>query len=374
MLLVFSLILATFGPMGNESLVKVALAQRPSNDIDIRMVSLNHQDFDNTGISHFRFLVAGHIYGSHAADAPRPASTFSNNLPFFQSLDLSMIVLLGDIVWESNEENFDALERNFLSQVTFPIFNAVGNHDLGGNRALYEQHFGPTFFTFQYGSALMIFLDTELSGCSIVGEQRNMLEASLHQARQNEVIHHIFIFMHKVMFADSETLQAIGDPLFLPNDPKACHTSNYSELYAELLLPMAQVKPIYLMAGDVGAWGGNLSPFFQQDPNLHLVTVATGIGDTPKDSVILVTINDAEANFEVLSLTGQPADQIEAYGRTYWETRYWEAHTKKETASLVKIAYIVGGISLVTLSVLAVIARHRAINAKKQRESHLFRP
>ena len=74
------------------------------------------------------------------------------------------------------------------------------------------------------------------------------------------------------------------------------------------------------MAGDTGAYEGNLSPFYEKHPNAPLYTIATGIGDTQQDSVLLVSLDSSDVSFEVISLTGKRFKALETYDSVYWET------------------------------------------------------
>lgn len=340
-----------------EALAERSMTRQLLDDADVSLVSLNHKSFSGEDPSHFRFLVAGHIYGNPGKDDLLPASTLLHNLTLFDSADLSMVIFLGDTVREASAAHFDALDSNLLSRFSFPIFNAVGNHDIG-DRTTYEQRYGPSFYSFRYGPAQMIFLDTELADCAIVGKQRRMLDSAIAHALQDDSIHHIFVFMHKVLFLDGERLLNVGHGLaranvFYRGDDAACSGSNYSEILSSNFWPAAQEKPVYLMAGDVGAWGGNLSPFFHEYPESSLTAIATGIGDTRRDSVVLVTIDGSESQFEVVSLTGQVMRNIDEYGMEYWKTRAWLSimrsflHTPRVFAT---VAFVLISILVITNS------------------------
>ena len=102
--------------------------------------------------SDYSFLLAGHIYGSHNKSI-FPAASLLANIELLNDLKPDFMVLLGDIVSGCNELEFAKLRESFLTKVTFPVFNAVGNHDVPNDdlRVLYEKHFGKTFFSFEVG-------------------------------------------------------------------------------------------------------------------------------------------------------------------------------------------------------------------------------
>jgi len=284
--------------------------------------SMNKISFRVSDPVAYQFLVAGHIYGSHNEDASRPAATLLQNLTAIQQMDLNLIVLLGDSVNDSTPEDYQGLEEKFLNQLDVPVFNAIGNHDIRDNgRSSYEERYGPTYYEFRYGPVKMIVLDTELENCSIVEEQRNMLETALHEASQDSNIAQIFVFMHKVIFIEQfpELLES-ENPQVKPNNGSITCQKNYSSLLEKNFLPAARVKPVYLIAGDAGAYDGNFSPFYEKHPDAPLYTIATGIGDTPQDSVILVSIDRSDTRFEVMSLTGKTFNPLETYDIAYWQS------------------------------------------------------
>lgn len=266
-------------------------------------LSLNGRVLPQPAPESYRFLVAGHIYGSHRDQASHPAATLLENKETLKTIAPSMMILLGDIVPQTSQNDFDILEKQFLSQMPFPIFNAVGNHDVE-ERSIYEQRYGQTFFTFRYGTSQYIFLDTEQGRCEISGIQKTFLETAIDQAAQDKEIAQIFIFMHKVLFFESNFFQRLNmSQKVLPNDRWACaFGGNYQQVAADIFWPAAENKPVYLFAGDVGAWGGNLTPRVEKYQEVDLTTVTTGIGDTPQDLILLVSVNPANVNLQFIPL------------------------------------------------------------------------
>ena len=97
----------------------------------------------------------------------------------------------------------------------------MGNHDVQ-NRMLYQGWYGPTYYSFAYGPAYFIFLDTEIETCAIDAPQRSMLERALQAALQDDAARHIFIFMHKTLFLKNDALFALDRDEASPND-WVCH-------------------------------------------------------------------------------------------------------------------------------------------------------
>jgi hypothetical protein len=273
----------------------------------------------------FNFIVSGHIYGAHGDTVPHPAQTLIDHLPELSSLHPLMFVSLGDIVVHTTEKDFLQLENRFLSKLDFPVFNTVGNHDVE-DRMLYENRYGRTDAAFRYGPAYFIFLDTQADVCKITGDQQTMLQAALERAVSDLQVRNIFVFMHNVVFFNAPLLAGKNIVEAAPNAPDCYNNNNYSILRDQYLQPAAAIKPVFLFAGDVGAWGGNLSPFYEKSGDANLTTIATGIGDTPQDSLLVVSVDREKVAFKVMGLAQLEYGPLEQYNRGYWG-KIAEEHT-----------------------------------------------
>jgi len=262
------------------------------------------------------FLVVGHLYGTIQGDDRIPAKTLLDQMPALEKSGLRMLVSLGDMVKHSEVEDFDLLEQHLLQPAAYPVFNAVGNHDVE-NRALYEERYGATYYSFRDGTSWMIFLDTERENCSIDAPQREMLSQALDAALKDDEVRQIFIFMHKTLFFKNERLFELKKEIAGPNVWDCYGGGNFAEILAGLIEPAAQQKPVYLFAGDVGAYG-NLSPYYERREDISLTMVMTGIGEFPSDSAILITVEGSDVRLEAYSLTGQTLEPLEYYSPDYW--------------------------------------------------------
>lgn len=280
-------------------------------------VSLNRLDLHQQAqpVRALRLLVIGHLYGRPHDDAPHPAESVLRNIPFLQQGQPDAIMLLGDTVRHATRDNFDHLQAAFLDQFNVPVFNAVGNHDVE-NRELYQERFGATYYSLHAGPAYLIVLDTELDACQITGAQSDFLARALQAGLQNPDVAVLLVFMHKVMF---RSLLSAEDPFSLPNDPRACRRSNFAALSATLFAPAAAQKPVYIFAGDVGALGGNLTPFYQLDETSGAVLIATGLGDSPADSLLQVDVNAAGTEIRIVPLGAHEFMPLAEYNLGYWE-------------------------------------------------------
>jgi Icc-related predicted phosphoesterase len=84
--------------------------------------------------------------------------------------------------------------RQFIKQLQrfqYPMFFTIGNHDvLWWGRMVYQEYFGPTYYSFDFGQAHFIFLDNALG--RIDDHQFRWLEQDL----QNNTKTYTFMFMH----------------------------------------------------------------------------------------------------------------------------------------------------------------------------------
>ena len=288
---------------------------------------INHIPLDTQKTGAFQFLTLGHIYGdpnSPSEDGNFPAQSLMSFLPELQVKKPDMLVLLGDIVPNGSTEYFEILENRFLEKFAFPIFNAVGNHDVE-ERSTYETRYGPTYLSFFYSSAAFLIIDTEQNPCRIPINQYEMMRDTLASSLDDEKIKNIFIFMHKVLFIDNEIFAdeyGLEHAFLKPNRWECYQENDYTEILSDLILPAAQIKPVYWFAGDVGAWGGNLSPYYQPYPDSGLTMIAVGIGDAKEDAAAFVSVSETgDVNIEFISLTGEEMMQVEEYNLDYWLSR-----------------------------------------------------
>jgi hypothetical protein len=68
---------------------------------------------------------------------------------------------------------------------------------------------------------------------------------------------------------------------------------------------------------DVGAFGGNLSPFYHQYPDSNLSTIAVGIGDGADDALLKIMVEGDEVKFELIPLAGGHFDDLTVYTPAY---------------------------------------------------------
>jgi hypothetical protein len=112
---------------------------------------------------------------------------------------LAFMVLLGDCVRQGTEGYHRLLRYKWTRQIRlpFPVFYVVGNHDIKESAfslARFEQAYGPTNFSFDYGGCLFIGLRAldkpEYSLDDTLAFLSTTLAVRRHHARR------VFVFMH----------------------------------------------------------------------------------------------------------------------------------------------------------------------------------
>ncbi len=290
----------------------------PTGEIRTNQVrGINGIGFRETNVKEFDFYVAGHIYGAQTVKDHKPDVALLSALPAILKSPPAFWVSLGDMAEQSNPQEFNILDHTLLNQISVAIFNAVGNHVIA-NRELYEARYGKTFFTFKYGPARIILLDTEKVRYSLDDAQTKMLSASMAHALQDPKTQYIFIFMHKTLFFRNNVLAKERTQEAGPNEWVCYHSKKFSEIRDALIIPASSKKPVYLFAGDVGAWG-NLTPYYDQHSNLPLFMYMTGLGDTDHDNILHVHVDDSRVNVEAIFLNTLTSQPLENYGPAYWE-------------------------------------------------------
>lgn len=273
------------------------------NSVAITAVDMN---------SPITILAGGHLYGSpYNAGTPLISSTVQNNIDTINSSQADLFFSLGDMTYLPSMESVQGLRDILLDRVTVPLFNAVGNHDLKNGRTFYQNNFGQTYYSFEYGSLQIVVLDTVISHCYIEGHQLDMLNSVLEDTLQNNNIRNIFIFVHKLIFLEDEDLMGRANGM-------CDYGSNFSQIRDDILIPFSLEKPIYIFAGDVGAFGGNLSPFCYRYPDSNLSTIAVGVGDGVDDALLKIVVEGDEVKFELIPLADGHFHDLTTYTPAYW--------------------------------------------------------
>ena len=126
--------------------------------------------------------------------------------------------------------------------------------------------------------------------------------------------------MHHVLFLNENEI--FGKQLIKPNEGDGT-SPNFLAYLETYLIPISEITPIYIYAGDVGAFqGGNLSPLYKRVPGENIYLLATGLGNNPNDSILIVEATEnGEVHIRPHSLNGNQMNAIESYTMEYWSIR-----------------------------------------------------
>jgi hypothetical protein len=265
----------------------------------------------NDSVSNYSFIVSGHFHGQSNNGSTFPASTVLASIDTLNKLNPTFLMSLGDLFLDVNDVYLDHYKSSLFSKIKFPLFNAVGNHDLSnGNR--YEKEYGKSFFSFSVASELYIVLNTEINDGSIDGEQLSFLKSSVEEAKKSK-IKNIFIFTHRPIWA--ERIDKYKH-LFLENTRTAIGTNNFMEEVLPLINTISNSKNVFWMSGSLG--GGPASFFYDKNDENKIVFIQTAIRDTPNDAMLNVSVNNGVVKLNGISLTNQQLNAIESYNVEFW--------------------------------------------------------
>lgn len=282
---------------------------------DPGLAAMNSTPLENND-EPIKFLVSGHIYGKPGEDDFHPSPTLLRNISLLRLENPDFVVFLGDTVWKPSNENFDLLDLLILDPFEVPVFNAVGNHDVT-KRDLYQSRYGNTVYAFVYKHQLFFILDTTLKYYDLNADQLSFVENTIEDQIQISDITTVNIFMHHVLFLDEGEVS--GKQLLKPNEGDGTSAA-FHEFLQSTIYPISQSIPVYIYAGDVGAFSkGNLSPLYKKSPDYDVTFVATGIGNNKFDSILIVQEDpNGLLNISPFSLTGKSMNPIENYDFQYW--------------------------------------------------------
>lgn len=270
----------------------------------------------------YSFWIIGHFYGEPESFSICPTGTLLSNLDLINSSDARMLVTMGDIVKIPTKQRLDNF-RKVARQIELPMFNAPGNHELLDSLHLfsrddYIRSFGPTWQAFSLGCARFILLDTSLNPGEIAGEQLEFLSRELKAAAQDPTIRVVLIFSHFLIWcADDPRLEVVWEHIVpIRHNYKR---GVFSQKVEPLLIEAAAHKPLYWFSGDNGpSW--SYSPFYWKMPDRDITYVASGLGGTERDEILLAKVSPSGAvSLTPVSMVGAELGPMEMYGPEYWE-------------------------------------------------------
>ena len=83
---------------------------------------------DSNGSNTILFI--GHVYGDPTNHPIIPSQTLIESIDTINQIDPGLMILMGDLSYYAGVQPWQELSDNFLNQVTAPVINSPGNHDL----------------------------------------------------------------------------------------------------------------------------------------------------------------------------------------------------------------------------------------------------
>lgn len=281
-------------------------------------------DYSNTQ-ENYSFILAGHIYGSPTSTSVYPSVSFISNIDMINHNNVTFLILMGDIYGSARPPYIENFKKSIISKIDVPMFNAVGNHDVGShgyveNRELYVENFGHTIYDFTYGSEMYIILDGEIDQGEITGEQLGYLKDVIEQAIKTNDVKNVFIIVHKLIWTvGNNELHIIKRNKNSQNG--YAKSDNFQSVVLPEIARLSQTKNVYVASGDIGvSWSFPL--FYHRDEKYNITYIASGIGDTERDAIIKVDILDGDVIFTPISLTGEELHELNYYDVNFWSSYF----------------------------------------------------
>lgn len=248
------------------------------------------------------FFVAGHTYGNpkEKVNVKGLYPLFVEKIPFInRQIGMDNGFLLGDVV---RTPRYWREAASDISKFTMPIHMVRGNHD--GNLETFEEMFDNSYKKFLYKNNLYIILDTNLDKWNISGDQLTFLMNALRIDGNN--VDNIFIMMHHIIWYSEEKLRA-PKPNSYENRAKKL---NFWTRIEPLL--RNQQKPVYVFAGDIGAFAFNSNKYLTNSPEYfyhnydNITFIGTGMGGGVRDNFIIADVHkDQSVTFRLINLNGK---------------------------------------------------------------------
>lgn len=243
----------------------------------------------------YSYFVAGHTYGKPGIDNIGFHPPFRDVFSLLkEEKKMDFGVLTGDIVLTGTEQNWNEVDVD-ISELGLPIYFAVGNHDMT-DRELFESRYGETYYSFIKNDDLFIVLDPNIDHWNISGEQLAFLAETL--SIQASEAHNIFVFFHQLLWWDSNNIyQNVILNSLADRDEQINFWTEVEPLFSALS------NPVYMFAGDVGAFNTGSEFMFHEYDNISFI--ASGMGGEQRDNIIIVDVNEDNCvDFRLVALNG----------------------------------------------------------------------
>ena len=275
--------------------------------------SLNSFKVSAKATEPYIFLAVGHSYGGQKPRNTTPANILINNMQLFNQIKPEFLIHLGDIYQKPVLEDIDAID-SFNSNLSFPVFNAIGNHE-NSDISTYKKYFGKTYYSFSINNSLYLVVDSNLYARTWIDiEQHKFIMSEIDKFKDSKEIKNLFIFSHHLIWVSSSDY--FRDAIELTNAPY--HHSNRFFEWKSIVDDFDELtgdKHVFFLSGDVGL-KSSIPYFYEEDPRGRRTYIATGVGDTIDDSILIGAIDsDNKVSFHPLKLGEK---NIKNYGLSYW--------------------------------------------------------
>ncbi len=269
----------------------------------------NNASFSLENENSYQFIVSGHFFGSTQNETGYPINSILGNTQWINESGAQFLVCLGDLFRDvSNDIPFYKL--SFFDQLTVPLFNTVGNHDLTGT--VYQDNYGETFYSFRKNNEIHLFLDTELNDGSIKSAQLAFIQKVKNEIDKGD-IKALFIYSHRTIWAKHYHEL---DHLFKLNT-QAMFGNNFTETVYPIISDISNKIPVYWFSGSIGE--APASFFYHPDKNKNIKYIGSAIRGKKRDAILQVVINEQSIpTFTLKSLTGQELLSLEDYNLDFW--------------------------------------------------------
>jgi len=269
----------------------------------------NGHKFEPDSSGNYSFVVGGHFYGNSAANSGYPAASLLGGLDRILNYKPDLLIVTGDLFLNAKRDSSN-YRRSFFDRLPFPIFNAVGNHDLDGG---HYQNFEPTFQYFYLGNDLFLLLDTEVDNGSLKGEQLNMFRRALIDATERGV-DNLFIFSHRPVWAVGH--KEIDE--LIRNNTRSLTGNNYKKEILPLLQEAQVSADLYWFSGSMGGQAPS-SFLYHEEEGIHFII--TAVRDTRRDAVLGVNVNSGGIQFTTIPLGQNKVEALEYYNIDLWNSK-----------------------------------------------------
>ncbi|MCC6541159.1 MAG: metallophosphoesterase [Flavobacteriales bacterium] len=277
---------------------------------------------DSSG--HYRLLIGGHFHGASSNASGFPAATILANLPMINATGANALLSTGDLFLRPDRDSV-RFATSFFGRLTVPLFNAPGNHDLEGHAFRV-----PMPQRIDMGLDRILLFDTERDDSDISGDQLTALKNVATEAMAGGM-GRLFIITHRPVWSEGVERYA---KLFSGNT-RSMTGCNFDKEVLPILRKIANTAEVYWISGSMA--GRAPASIFFQPHEKNITYIQCAVRDELRDALLQADVGPGGIQWSLLSLTGEPVQEVATY-----DAAWWEAHQgKRETFHWRRIPYLV---------------------------------